>query len=333
MTLWPANQLAQAVELQIAPLKAIAETVEQGMRPRLLLAETLQPVLFPYQPIVDFVARQATVNDLIADQYGRNIAPILASTRTWASVMPVPTLVSSQVFSYLDGWRELVAIVLMPMQWIASEVAQWLHEALIEAAERAFDALVNEPDPRRRAAVVRRFAERWIGVGKQHPAHLEARLEAVHDVLLSACWRETGIGSPVLLQKHLRHQVRETAKVHRPLWRNEIAGRPITLLSQPRGYTATGDPILLEDIVPDPGDRPAALVDRLGMRQQLGSLLAQLSAEQRHIALIKHHDDGITWDAAARLAGLPVAAGESTRRKLRRLAQEVQRRRTPSASS
>jgi hypothetical protein len=186
--------------------------------------------------------------------------------------------------------------------------------------------LCTDPDVLRRKDAVREFVVRWIGLGKQTPARHAATLDAAEGVLLSACWREPAGTVDLTLGTGLRTRVRVEARWHRPIWDNQVRGYSIDLLDRPVGRSDLGEPSTLAQVVPDPRDDYAMVDGGLDAGRRFQQIAPLLKPEHLRVALQQAHGD-VTWQEAARRAGLPAAAGESARRRIRRVSVELQRRR------
>ncbi|MET8848474.1 hypothetical protein [Amycolatopsis sp. NPDC004625] len=274
--------------------------------------------------------KQLAVFD-VREQLFRNLAPALH--HHWAAtlqpVVPVsPVLLTTSLLDFVDQLRTRLIDLFRPVAETADEVARRAHAALEAAAERAHAVLCADPDVRRRKAAVEAFAVRWIGLGKQVPARREAILEGVEDVLLSACWRQAPdeISTDLPLGVRLRLQVHTAARWHRPMWENQVRGYPIDQLERPAGRSAGGGLVTLGQHVLDPQDPYAVLEGGLDAQRRLRALMPLLKSDHRLVLLQYAHGDGITWREAALRAGLPAEAGESARRRTKRLGRELRAR-------
>jgi hypothetical protein len=202
-----------------------------------------------------------------------------------------------------------------------------MNTALIEAAECAHAALCTEQAIRRRKAAAQECAVPWIGVGKQTPTRREAILDAVEDVLLSACWRASDetpmdfmLGPRLRRSVHARRDGAGQSGEPRPRLCHPSAGAARRLRRRRRaGYAR-----------PDGGwraGRYAVLQGGLDAQRPLRAVLPLLRPEHRLVILQYAHGDEVTWREAALRAGLPAEAGERARRRIKRLGRELQRRR------
>lgn len=315
----PARAISTAVEFQRATILATGAAIEAACSSKRMLAETIEAALYP-QRLMAEMTRAAGFG--VPAYRWCAVTPALPAFHAWT-----PVLMSAPLLDIAEQWRALVADLLRPAVRLAGEVARWLHAALLEAAEHAHAVLTTDPDIRRRKAAVEEFAVTWIGVGKQAPARREAILEAVEDVLLSACWRAPDDATDLTLRTRLRSRVHKEARWHRPIWDNQSRGYTIDLLERPLGRVAQGEPLTLAHQLVDPRDPYALLDSGLDAQQRLRQVLVLLKPEHRRVALQHAYNDGLTWQEAALLAGLPAEAGERARRAVRRRSRELQRRR------
>lgn len=313
----PVRAISAAAQLQLAPMVAVADAVEAALYPQRLMAKTIAATATQFLP-----------TQFLPTRYLQAVMPMLPAFHAWTPVAPI--LVSTPLIEIADHWRALIADILRPAVQFAGEVAQWMYEALIEAAERAHAVLCTDPEVRRRETAVEEFAVHWIGVGKQTPERRAAFLEAVEDVLLSACWRApVGDGVDLALGSRLRSRVHREARWHRPIWENQVQGYTIDQLDRAAGSGDQHEPITLAQQLADPRSQYVMLEGGLDAQRRLRPVLQLLKPEHRMVVLQHAHDDGLTWQEAAVRAGLPAEAGERARRRVRRLSSELQRRRLP----
>jgi hypothetical protein len=323
-TVYATPQVFEAFDTLLARLRAVSEASQIQMAP---LAAGLQAVA----AAADQQRRMAemimsNVATYILKPYSDTLAALSPALHAWTPVAPM--LMTTSLVELADQWRAMVANLLRPLQWLAGQLAWWrrLHEALIAAAERAHAVLRTDPDIWRRKAAVRDFAVHWIGVGKQTPARREAILEAVEDVLLSACWRAPEDTADLALGVRLRSRVHAEARWHRPIWENQVRGYLIDRLERPLGGASRGELTTLAQQVADPRDPYVVLEGGLDAQRRLQPVMQLLKPEHRLVVLQHAHGDGLTWQEAALRAGLPAEVGESARRRVRRLSRELQRR-------
>ena len=323
--MYAATQILEAIEAMSAPVRAIAKAAEIQLAPIFSAAEAVEAVLYPQRLMAETIAATAvSTARFIPTQYVQAVMPVLPAFQVWTPVAPV--LVSTPLVDFADRWRALVADILRPAVQLAGEVARWMHAALIEAAEDAHAVLCTDPDIRRRKAAVEEFAVHWIGLGKQTPERRKAILEAVEDVLLSACWRAPDGVADLALGKRLRSRVHAEARWHRPIWDNQSRGYTIDLLERPVGRADHGEPVTLAHQLVEPRDPYVLVEGGLDAQQRLQQIMVLLKPEHRRVVLQRAYGDGLTWQEAALLAGLPAEAGERARRRVRRLSLELQRR-------
>ncbi|WP_370964748.1 hypothetical protein [Amycolatopsis sp. cg9] len=87
-----------------------------------------------------------------------------------------------------------------------------------------------------------------------------------------------------------------------------------------------GGLLTLAQQVLDPHDPYATLEGGLDAQRRLRALMPLLKAEYRLVLLQYAHGDGFTWREASLRAGLPAEAGESVRRRVKRLGRELRDR-------
>lgn len=316
------DHLLEAIEMVLAPVRAISKAANVQLAPFFSAVGAIDAALYPQRLMAETVA--ASTARFIPVQYFQAITPVLPAFHAWTPVAPL--LVSTPLVDIADQWRALVANILRPAVQLAGEVARWMHTALIEDAEHAHAVLCTDPDIRRRKAAVEEFAVHWIGVGKQTPERRKAILDAVEDVLLSACWRAPDHVADLALGKRLRTRVHAEARWHRPIWDNRSRSYAIDLLDRPVGRAVHGEPVTLAQQLVEPRDPYVLLEGRLDAQQRLRQVMALLKPEHRRVVLQRAYGDGVTWQEAALMAGLPAEAGERARRRVRRLTLELQRR-------
>lgn len=301
----------------------VPEARDFRLVPMLSATDGLEAALIPKHVLDEVLDKVGGHAEFISAAHLPPVTLVLDAFYAWTPVAPL--LVSTPLVDIADQWRALVADLLRPPVELADEVARWMHAALTEAAEHAHAVLCTDPDGHRRKTAVKEFAVHWIGVGKQAPTRREAILEAVEDVLLSACWRSPD-AADLALGARLRSRVYEEARGHRPIWENRVRGYAIDQLERPIGRSPGGELVTLAQRVPDARDPYTVLEGGLDAQRRLRAVMPLLKPEHRRVVLQHAHEDGLTWQEAALRAGLPPEMGESARRRLGRLSQELRRR-------
>jgi hypothetical protein len=152
-------------------------------------------------------------------------------------------------------------------------------------------------------------------------------VEAVVDVLLDDDW-DAVLMTDDELRAHLRTRTWERHQVARPITEHRVGGKRIMSLSTPVGLEGSGE-LCLADVIPSTSQVEDLVLHMFGASTdpRLRYVLSQLPAEARQLLVIRADDPSLTWDDAGSLAGLDPIRAESIRRRVRRLAAEVDRRR------
>lgn len=209
----------------------------------------------------------------------------------------------SDLFDILRGIRERLAEV--------DEFASSLFFAALDTR----DAILTDPDAR---PVVRRFARTWLKIRTV----TQYVLDAVVDVLLADDWHELDLTDDEL-REHLRARTKDRHEVHRPIFERQLNHHRIGSLSAP--VKTTDGVLALDEAVAGIHHTEDEALSLHWADPRIGPLLNKLNPQQRRVVDTIAHS-GLGWQEAAAVAGVTTQQAEATRRRLKYLAAEQNRR-------
>jgi DNA-directed RNA polymerase specialized sigma24 family protein len=316
-----------------ASVRVFEQAVQDATVSKLFVASAWKPV-----PVVSPLASRTAaayraleklrIGTAIPDWFGAAMPDWKAwSTAASIGAWRIPGWTVPAAFTMPCAANDLVTFAL-PGPWWRSGLYDFLRrirEQLAEtdeyliglffAALDARDAVLTDPNP---AEAVRRFARTWLRIRRV----TRYVVDAVVEVLLSDDWHELDMTGDEL-REHLRARTRERHAMHRPIFERQLAGHPIGSLSV---QIDTGVGLLaLDQAVAGTHDTEREALHQQWVDPRIAALLDKLAPEQRHVVDVIAHD-GLGWYEAADVAGVTPQEVEATRRRIRYLIAEQNRR-------